>query len=86
MKYVNAVLKKYCNEELSTLFAKTNNPAKEISESYAAYKWISETMESDGNTLDGYTNLHIGDGSTCRTGALFTFMSKSRNIKISLIF
>jgi len=82
MHYVNSVLKRYCYEELSVLFAKTNNPMKEISESYAAYHHLRNATERDNILIDDCYNLHIGDGSTARTGAMFTFLSKSKNISI----
>lgn len=82
MSYINSVLSRNCYEELSTLFAKTNNPSKEISESYGAFHHIIKAMDKDGMRMEDFLNLHIGDGSTARTGALFTFMSKSKNISI----
>jgi hypothetical protein len=80
--YVNAILGRNCYEELSTLFACTNNPMKEISESYAAYSNMKHLFNETGEKLDDYINLHIGDGSTCRTGAMFTFLTKSYNISV----
>jgi hypothetical protein len=82
MKYVNAVLGRNCYEELAPLFAKTNNPSKEISESYGAFHHMRNSLAKDNLKLDDFFFLHIGDGSTGRTGALFTFMSKSANISI----
>lgn len=82
MSYINSVLNRNCYEELSSLFAKTGNPSKEISESYGAYHHITRAMDKDNMRMEDFLNLHIGDGSTARTGALFTFMSKSENISI----
>ena len=82
MSYINSVLNRNCYEELSTLFAKTGNPSKEISESYGAFHHITRAMDKDGMRMEDFLNLHIGDGSTARTGALFTFMSKSKNVSI----
>lgn len=82
MSYINSVLSRNCYEELSTLFTKTNNPSKEISESYGAFHHIIRAMDKDNMRMEDFLNLHIGDGSTARTGALFTFMSKSKNISI----
>lgn len=82
MSYINSVLSRNCYEELSTLFTKTNNPSKEISESYGAFHHITRAMDKDNMRMEYFLNLHIGDGSTARTGALFTFMSKSINISI----
>jgi len=82
MKYVNSVLKRFCYEELSALFAKTNNPAKELTESYGALHHMRMATEKDGLRLDDFFNVHIGDGSTGRTGAMFTFMNKSANVSV----
>lgn len=82
MSYINSVLSRNCYEELSTLFTKCNNPSKEISESYGAFHHITRTMDKDNMRMEDFLNLHIGDGSTARTGALFTFMSKSENVSI----
>lgn len=82
MKYVNSVLGRFCYEELSTLFAKCNNPAKEITESYGALHHMRRASEKDGLKLDDFFNIHIGDGSTARTGAMFTFMNKSANVSV----
>ena len=82
MSYINSVLGRNCYEELSTLFARTGNPSKEISESYGAYHHITKAMDKDNQRMEDFLNLHIGDGTTARTGALFTFMSKSENVSI----
>ena len=82
MKYVNRFLKRYCAEELVSLFSCTNNPMKEISESMAPYVHLSEILYKDNEKFEDYINFHIGDGHTCRTGALFSYMSKSTNYSI----
>jgi hypothetical protein len=82
MKYANSLLKRNCYEELSTLFGHTANPIKEITESYGAFHHVANAVYKDGLKLDDFFNLHIGDGSTARTGALFTFMGKSVNVSI----
>lgn len=77
MHYVKRMLKYNCYADLHPLFTMAHRPDKEITESYAAYYHMSKVVN-----LDGKTNLHIGDGISCRTGALFTFLSKSKNISI----
>jgi hypothetical protein len=81
MGYVDELLKKNCYSQLHPLFVRCNNPAKEISESMAAFKHLSKLIKFDG----GVTNFHIGDGRYCRTGALFSFLTKSINVSIDPI-
>jgi len=79
MKYVRKLLRMQCYSQLHYLFYQSGKKTtKEISESYAAYFH----MRSNDIIVDDYTNVHIGDGHTCRTGALFSFVSKSKNISI----
>jgi len=78
MKYVDKVLRKSSYEELRELFVNTQQPSKEISESYGCFINLSNTV---GN-IDDYDVLHIGDGSWCRTGLMFSFYSKSNNISV----
>lgn len=83
--YANKVLKSSSYEELRELFVNTQEPVKEITESYACLYHMSRIGCKDhrmAGDLRGYTCLHIGDGSWCRTGAIFTFLSKSKNISI----
>jgi hypothetical protein len=78
LKYVNTVLRKNSFEELRELFINTEEPVKEISESYGCYYNLSKTIED----FDKHSFIHIGDASWCRTGLLFTFYSKSFNVSI----
>lgn len=82
MKYVNSLLKRNCAEELITLFGHTANPVKEITESYGALHHVKDALNKDSMRMDDFMFLHVGDGSTARTGATFTFMSKSANVSI----
>lgn len=79
MKYINSLLEKKCSSELIELYRKNKNPAKEITESYAAY----HNMKPFINAKDpNVANIFIGDGSLCMTGALFVFMTKNWSICI----
>jgi len=77
LKYVNYVIRKNSFVELSELFQNTEEPTKEISESYGCYKHLS-----NATTLKDKTIIHIGDGSWCRTGLIFSFYDKCHNISI----
>lgn len=79
-EYVRKILKKNCYSELHELFVKTTNPVKEITESYAAFENLLSVIEWE--KFNTYLFLHIGDGSKCTTGALFSFMSESVNFSI----
>lgn len=76
-KYVDRVLRSSSFEELRELFINAESPAKEISESYAAFSNLKKVC----NVSDG-TWLHIGDGGWARTAAIFSFFSKSMNYSI----
>lgn len=75
--YIDWLLKRNCFEELRELFTDCDAPAKEISESYSAYHQLKKICN-----IFNLNWLHIGDGSRARTGALFTFLTKSDNISI----
>lgn len=79
-RYIDKVLSSNCFEELRHLFINADSPTKEISESFAAYRHIINTIGH--KALNDSTVLHIGDGSMCRTGALFTMFSRSTNYSI----
>lgn len=78
--YVSRMLKKNCYSELHELFVETANPAKEITESYAAYENLLSVIGWE--EFNKFVFLHIGDGSRCTTGTLFSFMSGSTNFSI----
>ena len=75
--YVDWLLKRSCFEELRELFIDCDHPAKEISESYSAYHQLKRICK-----ISNLNWLHIGDGSRARTAALFTFLTKAKNISI----
>lgn len=76
LKYANSLLRSPKYEELMWLFLQTKDPIKEITESYGAYQNLISHTDIVGNWL------HVGDGSTCRTGALFSLFTKSTSICI----
>lgn len=77
-RYIKSLLERFCYEELHYLFVRTSNPLKEITESYSPYSLFKQK----GIELNGKTIYHLGDGSKCTTGALFTFLTKSFNLSI----
>jgi len=83
-QYVSSMLKSMCYSELHDLFVRSNKPAKEISESYAAFHHLKSVMGEE--MQKDHLFLHIGDGKYCRTAALFTLMlgikSTSKNMSI----
>lgn len=76
-KYVDKVLRSSSYEELMWRFMEAESPAKEISESYAAFSNMKKVCR-----VDNFTWLHIGDGGYTRTAAIFAFFSKSLNFSI----
>lgn len=78
--YVRSILKKDCYQELHELFVECANPIKEITESMGAFLNMLYVMGRE--KMNSHKFYHIGDGSKCTTGALFSFMSKSVNISI----
>jgi hypothetical protein len=62
--------------QLHELFVRANNPLKEMTESMSPY------MLMEDYTKQVRVNLHIGDGRYCRTGALFTLLTKTINFSI----
>ena len=77
--YVKDYLKLNCSGQLQELFSKSHNPFKEITESMSA--WVN--MKEFINPKDENWNyVFIGDGSLCLTGALYSFLSKSKSYSI----
>lgn len=76
--YIDAIMRKNCFVELHELFILANGPAKEFTESYAALYHLRKSLVRIPEIL----TLHIGDGAHCRTGALFAFMTRTRNLSI----
>lgn len=75
--YLDKVLRSSSYEELMWRFMGCDSPAKEITESYAAFSNLKRYCR-----INNYHWFHIGDGAHTRTAALFTFMSKSLNHSI----
>jgi len=82
MSYVNSILKRNCAEELVGLFSNTNNPTKEMTESYGAFHHMKNAINKDDLRMDDFFNISIGDGNSARTSGIFTFLSKSANASI----
>jgi len=79
MKYINAYLSKLASCDLQSLFSQSRNPLKEISESYGAYKNLSQYIDiREPNS----GILCIGDGSLAMTGALFAFLTKGFSVSV----
>lgn len=81
--FVRGLLKKECYGQVHPLFCRACSPAKEITESFAAFHHLYDVIE-DMTKLQ--TFFHIGDGAYCRTGALFTFLLglESKSIHVSV--
>jgi len=76
MSHLNHYLKLKSSADLQPLFSTSNNPVKEITESMGAWKTMyPKFIDHKWTGL----NIHIGDGSHCRTAALFAFNSASHN-------
>jgi len=82
MKYVDKVLTRHSYEEMMWLFGKSNEPSKEISESYGAFHNLKKVTDLYEENIQDYDWFHIADGRYTRGAFLFTMMSKSRNISI----
>lgn len=77
--YLDHLMRRNCFEELRPLFMHAHAPAKEMTESYAAMHHLRRSLT---HHIPECLVLHIGDGAHCRTGAMFAFLSKARNICI----
>lgn len=75
--YLDKVLGSASYEELMWRFMDAEHPAKEISESYAAFSTLKRVCR-----VNHYNWIHIGDGAYTRTAAIFAFFSKSFNYSV----
>ena len=75
--YANQVLRLNSFEELRELFTNSHDPVKEITESFACLQHLKNFCN-----VSEYTVIHVGDGSWCRTGAIFAYHTKSTNVCI----
>lgn len=75
--YVDKVLRSNSYEELMWRFMEADHPAKEITESYAAFSNLKKVCR-----INHFNWLHIGDGGYTRTAAIFAFFSKTMNWSI----
>ena len=80
--YLKSILRHKNYQDIHDLFYCTNNPPKELTESYSAYNNLKYIFDKYNESMDEHLFIHIGDGSTCRTAAMFSFFSKSFNISI----
>jgi len=77
--YISEYLKLKCSGQLQELFSQSSNPWKEVTESMSAYKNVKEFIDVKDGSI---TNIFIGDGSLCLTGALFSFITKGQSVSI----
>ena len=80
MEYVNKFLRNKYPKSVIDLFARTNNPAKEITESFSILKALDKLREIKNFTKSnwfGYERecIVIGDGRTPRTASLIALHS-----------
>lgn len=80
LTYLKKIMRSDSFETLWKLFKHANDPAKELTESYAALHHLRHWQ----NVLN-VTVLHVGDGAHCRTGAMFALMTKHNNVSIDPI-
>lgn len=78
--YLDSLIRKNCFPELIDLFGRAHAPAKELTESYSAYRALRPWRQ-----LDDVVVIHIGDGAHSRTGAMFAFLTKHHNISVDPI-
>lgn len=77
LTYLKKIMRSDSFETLWKLFKHANDPAKELTESYAALHHLRHWQN-----VPGVTVLHVGDGAHCRTGAMFALMTKHENLSI----
>lgn len=79
MGYLNNLMRANCFPELHDLFKHAHSPAKEFTESYAAFQHLRGWLRQDTE----WQVLHIGDGAHARTAALFAFLApNTKNLAI----
>jgi hypothetical protein len=76
-KYLDAILRKNCFEELWELFKLADQPAKELTESYAFISNMKKIINLNNSSI-----FHIGDGAHARTGIMCSYLTKTFNISI----
>lgn len=74
--YLRALWRSKSAVPLMALFRRANDPPKEWTESYAAFRHLRPWLDP------ARLVLHIGDGAHCRTGGLFAFHTRHENISI----
>lgn len=79
-RHLDRVLRSNSFEILNELFRNSNTPAKEISESYAAFQHVKSSIGM--SRMNETLFLHIGDGAWLRTAAIFSLFSRSINVSI----
>lgn len=74
--YLRALWRSKSAVPLMALFRRANDPPKEWTESYAAFHHLEPWLQP------ARLVLHVGDGSHCRTAALFAFHTRHDNVSI----
>lgn len=78
-EYISNVMKWDAFLTIHDLFKRAHSPAKEMTESYAAYKHLKKFLR------EGDRVIHIGDGAHSRTAAMFALRTKTINYSIDPI-
>ncbi len=79
--YMNSILRLKSLQEILRVFNKSSQPAKELTESYAAFRNLKNELEFfpvDDNTV----YLHVGDGTYPRTSTMFAYLIGGKHISI----
>ena len=79
--YLNSIFRLQCLPELLNIFTKSSQCAKELTESYAAFRNLKNELDFfpvDDNTV----YLHVGDGTYPRTSIMFAYIIGGNHISI----
>lgn len=69
--YLNSLMRANCFPELHDLFRRAQDPAKELTESYAALEHLRQIIRG----RNYWRVVHVGDGAHARTAAMFSFLT-----------
>jgi len=76
--YLDAIMGKNSFVPIHGLFSKAHAPAKELTESYAAFHHLHRFIPRDKPCRI----IHVGDGAHARTGGMFSFLTRAENISV----
>ncbi|RLF67200.1 MAG: hypothetical protein DRN26_02895 [Thermoplasmata archaeon] len=81
-RYIDEFLRLKCAPDLLRFFNKCQHPAKEVTETFAAFRMVRKQLGSENFGRNDFTCIVPGDGALPRTGATMAHLTRWEIISV----